>query len=41
MQRLAEIDRPAGLIRSEGRIWLTSAVADAELQTVDDPQPPL
>ncbi|MHC4414189.1 MAG: hypothetical protein ACYS0G_02775 [Planctomycetota bacterium] len=28
---LAEIERPAGLIRGEGRVWLTNAVTDAEL----------
>ena len=28
---LAEIDRPAGLIRTEGSIRLTEAVTDAEL----------
>ena len=39
--RLAEIDRPAGLIRTEGRVWLTSAVADTEVETGDEPEPPL
>jgi hypothetical protein len=39
--RLAEIERPAGLIRTEGRVWLTSAVADAEIETGDEPEPPL
>ncbi|MHC4080443.1 MAG: hypothetical protein ACYS15_08975 [Planctomycetota bacterium] len=39
--RLAEIDRPAGLIRTEGRVWLTSAVADAEIETDGEPEPPL
>ncbi len=39
--RLAEIDRPAGLIRTEGRVWLTSAVADAQIETGDEPEPPL
>lgn len=28
---LAQLDRPAGIVRSEGRIWLTNAVTDAEL----------
>lgn len=28
---LAEINRPAGMVRSEGRIWLTNPVTDAEL----------
>ncbi len=41
VERLAEIDRPAGLIRTEGRAWLTSAVADAEIETGDEPEPPL
>jgi len=39
--RLAEIDRPAGLVRSEGRVWLTAAVADAEIKTDGEPEPPL
>jgi hypothetical protein len=39
--RLAEIDRPAGLIRCEGRTWLTRAVADAEIAPAEDPVPPL
>ena len=29
--RLAEIDRPTGLIRSEGRVWLTESVVDEDL----------
>jgi hypothetical protein len=41
VERLAEIDRPAGVIRSEGRIWLTSAVADADLETETAPAPSL
>ena len=28
---LAQVDRPAGIVRSEGEIWLTNAVTDAEL----------
>jgi hypothetical protein len=28
---LAQLDRPAGIVRSEGEIWLTDAVTDAEL----------
>ncbi len=40
-RRLVEIDRPAGLIRTEGRVWLTGAVADAELETGDGPESPL
>jgi hypothetical protein len=39
--RLAEIDRPAGLVRSEGRVWLTTAVADAEIEADGEPEPPL
>jgi hypothetical protein len=39
--RLAEIDRPAGLIRTEGRVWLTSAVVDAQIETGGEPKPPL
>jgi hypothetical protein len=39
--RLAEIDRPAGLIRSEGRVWLTSTVVDAEIGPREEPEPPL
>ncbi len=28
---LAQLDRPTGIVRSEGEIWLTNAVTDAEL----------
>lgn len=35
---LAQIDRPAGIVRSEGEIWLTNAVTDAELG-LTAPQP--
>ncbi len=28
---LAQLDRPAGIVRSEGETWLTNAVTDAEL----------
>ncbi len=28
---LAQLDRPAGIVRSEGEIWVTNAVTDAEL----------
>ena len=28
---LAQLDRPAGIVRSNGDIWLTNAVTDAEL----------
>ena len=28
---LAQIDRPAGIVRSEGEIWLTNVVTDEEL----------
>jgi hypothetical protein len=41
VQRLADIDRPAGLIRSEGQTWLTGAVVDAEIETADDSEQPL
>ena len=34
--RLAEIDRPAGIIRSEGRIWLSNPVTDEELGISND-----
>lgn len=33
---LAEMDRPTGIIRSEGRIWLTNAVTDEELGISQD-----
>ena len=37
----AEMGRPAGLIRSEGRVWLTSDVTDAALERHDRrPEPP-
>ncbi|MHC4129704.1 MAG: hypothetical protein ACYSWT_07065 [Planctomycetota bacterium] len=39
--RLTEIDRPAGLIRTEGRVWLTGTVVDTEIDTGDGPEPPL
>jgi hypothetical protein len=41
VRRLVEIDRPAGLIRTEGRVWLTSAVADVEIETDGEPEPRL
>ena len=41
VRRLAEIDRPAGMIRSEGRVWLTGAVADADLERENAPAPSL
>ena len=28
---LVQLDRPAGIVRSEGKTWLTNAVTDAEL----------
>ncbi len=28
---LAQLDRPTGIVRSEGEIWLTNGVTDAEL----------
>ena len=33
---LAKINRPAGMVRSEGRIWLTNAVTDDELGISQD-----
>ena len=33
---LAEIDRPAGIIRSEGRIWLSNPVTDDELGILNE-----
>lgn len=36
---LAQLDRPAGIVRSEGEIWLTNAVTDAELG-LTAPEPP-
>ncbi len=36
---LAQIDRPAGIVRSEGETWLTNAVTDAELG-LTPPEPP-
>lgn len=33
---LAEMGRPAGLIRSQGRVWLTAVVTDGDL----NPDPP-
>lgn len=36
---LAQLDRPAGIVRSEGEIWLTNAVTDAELGLAP-PEPP-
>ncbi len=35
---LAQLDRPAGIVRSEGEIWLTNAVTDAEL-ALTPPEP--
>lgn len=31
---LAQMDRPAGLIRADGKVWLTAPVTDAELEAV-------
>ena len=36
---LAQIDRPAGLVHSEGETWLTDAVTDEELGLTRQPQP--
>lgn len=38
---LAQIDRPAGIVRSEGKIWLTNAVTDAELGLTPPPPEPV
>ena len=38
---LAQLDRPAGIVRSEGRIWLTNAVTDAELGLTAPPPEPV
>ncbi len=35
---LAQLERPAGIVRSEGDIWLTNAVTDAELG-LNPPEP--
>ena len=35
---LNEIDRPAGVIRFEGRTWITRAVTDAQLGLESDPE---
>ena len=38
---LAQLDRPAGIVRSEGKTWLTNAVTDAELGlTIPEPVDP-
>ncbi len=37
---LAQLDRPAGIVRSEGEIWLTTAVTDAELGLTTPPPEP-
>ena len=38
---LAEIGRPAGLVRSEGRVWLTADVTDAGFNRPSPPGPSL
>ncbi len=38
---LAQLDRPAGIVRSEGEIWLTNAVTDAELGLTPPPPEPV
>ncbi len=38
---LAQIDRPAGIVRSEGKIWLTNAVTDAQLGLTPPPPEPV
>lgn len=32
LQMLAKMDRPAGLVRADGQVWLTAPVTDAELE---------
>ena len=36
---LAQLDRPAGIVRSEGEIWLTNGVTDEELGLTRKPPP--
>ena len=36
---LAQIDRPAGIVHSEGETWLTNAVTDKELGLTHKPPP--
>ena len=38
LKMLAEIGRPAGLVRSGSRVWLTNAVTDADLGLRDPPE---
>lgn len=38
LKMLAEIGRPAGLVRSGSRVWLTNAVTDADLGLREPPQ---
>ncbi len=38
---LAQLDRPAGIVRSEGKIWLTNAVTDAQLGLTPPPPEPV
>ena len=33
LQRLAQMDRPTGLVRADGKVWLTAPVTDAELES--------
>ncbi|MEE9129069.1 MAG: hypothetical protein V3T84_03555 [Phycisphaerales bacterium] len=36
---LAQIDRPAGIVHSEGETWLTNVVTDKELGLTHEPPP--
>jgi len=40
LDELAAMDRPAGLIRSGGRVWLTADVVDARLDRARPPESP-
>lgn len=33
LQMLGQMDRPAGLVRADGKVWLTAPVTDAELES--------
>ncbi len=33
LQMLAQMDRPTGLVRADGKVWLTAPVTDAELES--------
>ena len=36
LQMLAQMDRPTGLVRADGKVWLTAPVTDAELEKLRD-----